>query len=187
METWDCIKGRRSIRSFDSTPVKEEDIYKILEAGVAAPNAGNLQAWRFVVVRDRAKKIELAEAAVSQMWMVDAPVVIVVCIDTSKHESRYGSRGKNLYALQDTAACVENMLLMIHDLGYASCWVGSFSEPEVVRICKLPDKVRPVAMVPVGKGTEKPPMPTRMEMHNIAFVEQYGKRWVKDWQKLHGP
>ena len=186
MEADECIKSRRSIRSFDSTPVTDEDVHNIIEAGVSAPNAGNLQAWRFVVVRDRARKIELAEAAVSQMWMVDAPVIIIVCVDTEKHETRYGNRGKNLYAIQDTAACIQNMLLILHNMGFASCWVGSFSEPEVERICKLPDGIRPVALIPVGKGLEKPPMPTRMDLHHIVFVEEYGNKWVKRYEQLHG-
>ncbi len=185
MELFDCIRGRRSIRAFTSAPVEPEHVTQILEAGTHAPSAGDIQDWRFVVVRDRGKRIQLAEAALSQMWMVEAPVLIVVCTNLDKISERYGDRGKDLYSIQDTAACVQNMLLAAHALGLASCWVGSFSEDTVTHILKIPDGVKPLAILPIGYPAEKRPMPKRFDLYRLAYSEEYGKVWSKHKERLH--
>ena len=53
MDVKDAIMGRRSIRKYKSTPISEEDIRDILEAGTMAPSASNLQPWYFVAVSRR--------------------------------------------------------------------------------------------------------------------------------------
>ena len=53
MDLFDAIRERKSIRRFKQTPVPDEDITKILEAGRFAPSAHNTQPWSFVVIRDR--------------------------------------------------------------------------------------------------------------------------------------
>ena len=52
-ETLKILKERRSIRSFRPEPVREEDLNAILEAGIYAPSAKNLQSTKLVVVQDR--------------------------------------------------------------------------------------------------------------------------------------
>jgi nitroreductase len=52
MSVLDVIKVRQSIRQYLSTPVEEEKLQQILEAGRLAPSANNAQGWKFIVVRD---------------------------------------------------------------------------------------------------------------------------------------
>ena len=47
-ETLKILKERRSIRSFRPEPVREEDLNAILEAGIYAPSAKNLQSTKLV-------------------------------------------------------------------------------------------------------------------------------------------
>jgi nitroreductase len=77
----EIIRERRATPSFDSSPVPEEDLKKILQAGLEAPSGYNLQPWRFVVVRDPAQRKRLREAAMGQSKVEEAPVVIVACGD----------------------------------------------------------------------------------------------------------
>ena len=53
METWDAIRARRAIREYDTKPLAEADIERILEAARRAPSSGNNQRWDFIVIRDR--------------------------------------------------------------------------------------------------------------------------------------
>lgn len=76
-----AIKDRRATPSFLSDPVPESDLKEILAAGLSAPSAYNLQPWRFVVVRDAARRARLREAAMKQPKVEEAPVVIVACAD----------------------------------------------------------------------------------------------------------
>lgn len=79
MDVSQAILKRASVRKWKSTPVEREKIEKVLEAGRRAPSWGNAQPWRFIVVKDKTKKEELANAAGGQAVVRDAPVVIVCC------------------------------------------------------------------------------------------------------------
>ncbi|MGY4707173.1 nitroreductase family protein [Candidatus Bipolaricaulota sp. J31] len=158
----EIVKGRRSIRKFKPDPVPENDLVEILEAAIWAPSAGNAQPWRFIVVRDPGIKRKLVVAALGQDFIAEAPVVIVVCTDLERARRAYGDRGVGLYCIQDTAAAIQNMLLLAHAKGLGTCWVGAFSEEEVCEALALPEGLRPVALVPLGYPAQKPrPRPRR--------------------------
>lgn len=167
------IKSRRSIRAFKPDPIPDEHVKLIIEAARWAPSAGNLQPWHFVVVRDPERKRALAEAALHQMFIAEAPVVIVVGADRERSALRYGDRGRYLYCLLDCGAAIQNMLLMIHALGYGACWVGAFYDDEVRRIVGFPEHVQPVAIIPVGKPAESPHPPPRRPLSDVMYEEQF--------------
>lgn len=175
MDIFDAIKGRKSIRSFKSTPVEEEKIKNILEAAILAPSAGNTQPWHFIVVRDKKIKDALSVAALEQESLVEAPVVIVVCADTQKSFNTYAERGKNLYCIQDCANATIILMLTAHSLGLGTVWVGAFNEGDVQKILSIPKHIRPMAIIPVGYASEtQPRTPTRRNplesvLHNEEF------------------
>ncbi len=195
METLECIKTRRSIRTYDRKDVPTDLIEKILEYGTMAPSTGNTQPWEFIVVKDREIKNKLFDASLKQEHVRDAPVLIIVCADIEKAKQRYKERGEKLYSIQNTAACIQNILLAAHDLGLGTCWVGAFEEKEVSTILEIPKRLRPVAIITLGFPLEyeKPRKIERIPYRNITWVEKYGKTWefkprpldiqVKDWQK----
>ena len=59
MELQKAIKKRRSIRVFEERPVEKEKIEKIIDAGIQAPSACNVQGWRFIVITDQKIKDEI--------------------------------------------------------------------------------------------------------------------------------
>jgi len=174
MNIQECIRTRRSIRKYRGGTVDWDKISEILDAGRFAPSAGNIQNWKFVVVRNDKGREKLAEAAFDQEWMIDAPVHIVVVGEPSKAESFYGARGERLYTIQSCAAAVENMLLVANELGLGSCWVGAFDEHKVMRAIKLEEGVGvPQAIVTIGYSDEKPDMPTRTALEHITYLDKW--------------
>lgn len=167
MDIHDIIKSRRSIRAFKQDAVSDEILNKLLESAIYAPSEGNLQPWKFYVVRNRELRIKLAKAALEQYFISEAPVAIVVCADL-KATSPYGARGINLYCIQSTAAAIQNILLTAHSLGLGTCWVGAFDEEEVSKILKLPSYLRPVAVIPVGYPAENPTPPYRKKISKVT-------------------
>jgi nitroreductase len=152
MDFWEVIRRRHSVRTFDPrAEVSQEVTTKILQAAIEAPSAGNRQPWHFIVVREPALRRGLAEAAYGQEFVAEAPVVIAVCADPNRSAARYGSRGSDLYCLQDTAAATEHILLAATDLGLGGCWVGAFNESAAARVLGLPSHLRPVALIPIGR------------------------------------
>lgn len=176
MYIFDAIMKRRSIRRFEKKPVDDKLIGVILYMATQAPSAGNIQEWEFVVVKDEEQKKKLAKAALSQDFIAEAPVVIVVCANLARTSLRYGKRGETLYGIQDTALAIQNMMLAAQGLGLGSCFVGAFEEDTVSNIIELPDNLRPVAIIPIGYPAEKPESPGRIPFENLTFAERYGKK-----------
>jgi nitroreductase len=81
LSTQEAIRQRRSIRKFKPDAVPDECITELLESARLAPSGCNAQPWRFKVVRDPEKRLLLAQAAHNQMFIAEAPVVIVCCAD----------------------------------------------------------------------------------------------------------
>src|SRR4030066_1777915 len=156
MELIEAINERRDNRGFKTKNVQEATVMELIEAARWAPSAGNIQPWKFVIVRKPHVKSALAKAALNQAHVEDAPVVIVVCADERRSSMGYGIRGKLLYCLQDTAAATQNILLTAHSLGLGSGWVGAFDEESARKALNIPEGVRPVAIIPVGYPDETP-------------------------------
>ena len=81
LTTKEAMSRRRSIRKFKPDPVPDECITAMLESARLAPSGCNAQPWRFKVVRDPEIRLLLAQAAHHQMFIAEAPVVIVCCAD----------------------------------------------------------------------------------------------------------
>ena len=146
----DFVLGRHSAREFTGEPVAPEDVDVLMEALRSAPSAGNMQPWFFYVVTKKAVRSGLAAAAYGQHFVAEAPVVFVVCAEPERSAARYRDRGRELYCYQDTAAAVENLLVVANMLGYGACWIGAFDEDAARDVLDIPGHLRPVALVPVG-------------------------------------
>jgi nitroreductase len=173
LDVLSAIRERRSIRSFLEREVAESDVRRIVECGAMAPSAGNLQPWEFVVVRDQRRKAALARAAYDQEFIAEAPLVIVVLADQERSASVYGRRGLELYAIQDTAAAIQNMLLAACGMGYGTCWVGAFDEDSVAEIVKAGPGIKPVAVIPVGYPRYVPAARRRRGLSEVVHEETY--------------
>jgi nitroreductase len=173
LDVSEAIKTRRSIRAFTDQQVADKEVEKLIEAARWAPSAGNIQPWEFIIVRDPKIKHGLCEAALNQVFIEEAAVVIVVCADPVRSSKGYGSRGTNLYCLQDTAAATQNILLTAQALGLASCWVGAFNEEEAKKVLRVPDELRPIAIIPVGYSAEKPQTRRRRSLEEITHHETF--------------
>lgn len=168
MEFSEVIAKRRSVRHFNNKlEVSDADIRYLLESAIAAPSAGNIQPWRFTVVKTLDAREKLA-AALRQRWATAAPVVIVVSLDPRPCSARYSDRGEQLYAVQDTASATENILLAAVDRGLAACWIGAFDEDAVREAVGLVAPITPVAIVPVGYSAESAGRPARRPLAEVT-------------------
>ncbi len=179
MDVVSTIKERRSIRKYKSTAVPLDLIYQILDAAHWAPSAGNVQPWRFIVVRDGKTKDKIAQACHNQSWIGDAPVVIVVAVDPTEMFNAYGLRGTKLYSVQECGAAVAYMQLAAQQFGFGSCWVSAFEENLLMDTLGLPEQVRPQAVVTLGYPAEKVPAPRRRNLRDLLFFEKWGTKEIE--------
>jgi nitroreductase len=173
MELREAIKERRSIRSFKAGKIAEKELLELLELATLAPSAGNLQSWEFVLVKSKEQKEKLSSAALGQYFIAEAPYVIVVCANQARSSSCYGRRGYELYSIQDTAACIQNILLLVADKGFGACWIGAFDEGKVRTVINCTKDVKPVAIIPIGLPAEKPIAPERIALKEVLHYERF--------------
>lgn len=176
MNVFEAITSLVTDKDFHRDVVDEKLIGLILHVGTHAPSAGNLQEWEFIVVEDNEKKAALASAALDLRHVKVAPSVIVICADVRKAALKYGKRGELVYAVEDAGACAAYMALAANALGLGFDIVRSFDEDEVRNILNLPDNLRPMILMPIGKpkGTKEDRKINPFE--NVTYVNRYGQK-----------
>src|SRR5918911_3747737 len=99
MDFDEVVKRRKMIREYDldRQQIPDEIITKLIKNAHRAPSAGHTQVQEFIIVKDASTKKKLRKAAVNQEYVENAPLLIVVCSNTSRSVARYGSRGSTLY------------------------------------------------------------------------------------------
>ncbi|MFB3906685.1 MAG: nitroreductase family protein [Acidobacteriota bacterium] len=166
----ECILTRRSIRSLRPDPICQKDVETMLDCLEAAPTAGNLQPWSFLIVKSQALKEELCRLSFDQEVVKQAPLVFVICAIPEQSAAQYGDVGRNLFCIQDTAAAVENLLLAAHALGYGAVWIGVVRETEIAKCLGLDPTAKPVALIPVGLPNETPKPMERRGWRSITRI-----------------
>ncbi len=152
MDALDAIFTRRSIRHFTAEPVSDRDIETLLRAGMAAPSAGNQQAWEFVVIDDR-KVLDAVPGVHPYAQMCqEATLCLVVCADLSRE--KYAG-----FWVQDCSASTQNILLAAHATGLGAVWLGiapgGDRAHQVAELLALPGGIEPLAIIVVGHPNEE--------------------------------
>jgi len=157
VDVYEAISARKSVRAFQEKDVPEEVITRLLQAGRLAPSANNRQEWRFVVVRDQAKRRALAQAARGQTFVGEAPVVLACCAETDEHVMAC----KQLCYPIDVAIAIDHITLCAVAEGLGTCWIGAFDEDQTKEILGIPAGIRVVALLPVGYPVDVSPVEKR--------------------------
>ena len=173
MNTFDAISSRRSYRGkYLNEVVPKEHLIKIMEAGLAAPSGCNKQTTSLIAIDDKLvlrQVLDVIEPKVCD----SAPALICVLTE------RINAYRDKCYAIQDYSAAIENMLLEIVDLGYASCWIeGHITDTDricdkIARILDVPSNYDLVCILPVGKPLDNIKEPTKKEFNKRACFNNF--------------
>ena len=125
METWDAIRTRRNVRSFDDRPLPDEHLERIIAAAALAPSSMNEQRWAFVVCRDRERLTELARVGDYTDHVAGAAAAIAFLTPKSDDVAERES------IAFDLGQAVENAMLAAWELGIGSCHGSVNDEPRI--------------------------------------------------------
>ena len=176
MELDEVIRKRKMIRKYDrSREVPEQLINKLIENSTKAPSAGHTQVQEFIVIKGLDVKRKLRLASANQEQVEDAPILVVVCSNTSRSVARYGKRGREFYSIVDGAFASMLMLLTATNEGLGAGFVGAFDDEKVSEILGLPldGSVRPVGIIALGFPAEKPSRLKRIARNELVHYEQW--------------
>jgi nitroreductase len=133
MDLFDAIRDRKSIRKFKQTPVPDEDIRKILDAGRWAPSANNTQPWSFIVIKDRAVLKSMAGAV---REMIDR---MIPYAESEKQAQRLATYKSNYYTFFENAPAVIAVCMEAYDAGTDRLLAKmGYSTEDIKRLRPLP-------------------------------------------------
>lgn len=175
MDVFEAIQKRKSVRSYEPTPIPVEKLRKVLEAARLAPSAGNFQPWQFIVVMDSDKRRRIAKGCRFGRFLVESPIVIVGCGN---------QRSSPRWHAIDTCIAMENLVLAATGEGLGTCWIGTFNEKEIREMLKIPSHLKIVALLALGYPRKKTDILAkvshlirpRKKIEKIVHLEEYDKK-----------
>lgn len=187
MDFFELLDKRRSVRDFEDKPVPVERIEEVINDAIKAPNAGNMQLWRFVVVNnkewmrkisDANKKGFLADidSNPNSPWkgyeanfreedfniFFNAPALVYI-VGTAKMQT----------IVQDCALVGAYFMLSAAARGLGTCWVaqGAFIEDkEILAELSIPENYKIVAPIIIGYPKVVPSMPPRKDPKYLKVI-----------------
>jgi nitroreductase len=201
------LDRRATMRFKPDETVSDEYIDAILSFGAQAPSGFNLQPWRFIVVRDEENRKRLSRAAMNQVKVIEAPVVIIAVgvksdleqradqvlregarrgagkfeeVETSRQRSMsfLSTLPLGLWLNRHTMIAVTVMMLVAESYGFDTAPMEGFDAEAVKREFGVPAEEEVVALLAIGRA-EKPEKvyPGRFPLEQIVFNERYGAPW----------
>lgn len=173
MDLFEAIAQRYCYRGeFSDAPVPREDLEKIVEAGIRAPSGMNEQVASFVIVDDPKLLDEMRR-------ILDRPVchtakAMIACVA----DPRPIYHGVS-FSVEDCAASVENMLLAITALGYASVWLDGVLRSNdiagrIARLLNVPDSHVLRILLPIGVAAEPGVQKEKFSFEKRAWFNRFG-------------
>ena len=178
MTAKECIKGRRSIRTFTQEPISHELIADIVETASYAPSWKHTQIVRYIAVEGELKdKIAQCTSAYARNGEIiaAAPMVIVVTIIKGRSGfERDGSfsthRGEG-WQMFDAGVASEAFCLAAYEKGLGTVIMGIFDDDKVAELLDIPEGRDVVALIPVGYPAETPVAPRRKSVEEMVIFK----------------
>ena len=176
MELFEAIAKRHSYRgSFAQTPVGREALQKIVQAGLQAPSGKNEQTTRFVIVDDAELLAKIGQMEGANKAVCQAKALIACVIDRQPEATYEGFS----FAVEDCAAAVENVLLAVTALGYATVWIDGWLRvagraDQIGKLLGVPTEKVVRVILPIGTPTQDYKQPAKMPFEQRAWFNKYG-------------
>ena len=149
----DEIMKRGNTRKFTDEPVSEEDVDRLIRAGMQARTTGNQTPWHIIIVRSDPSIKVLSHSSMAAGTIRKAPLVLMLLFD--KTGLSYPECVET-----DMGACAQNILVEAEHLGLGTQWVAVHPYEDRIRHVRsffdLPIDVVPFALIPVGHPADRP-------------------------------
>lgn len=173
----DCLMNHRSIRKFKPRPLETEALQTMLQAGIRAASAGNLQHYSLIVVDEPEKKKALLD------WPEAGPVTyIIAAVDEYRFKRWadlneapfYFDQAVNLFiGYWDAIVALHNIQVAAESLGLGTVYIGTVLSSDLNEILGTPEYVFPAGMLVVGYPDETPELRPRLPLEAVVHYNGY--------------
>jgi nitroreductase len=135
------LKERRSIRSYDSRPIDDEILTKILDTARWCWSAVNRQPWRFYVIRNKELISKVAKECTTGPFATEAPVLVALVGDVNAQPNWY---------IQDLSFVSLQLALAAWTFGIGTCFIGDINREKVKELLNLKERDYLLTVLPLG-------------------------------------
>lgn len=129
---FNVMLNRRSQRKFENKKIEDWKIEMIFAAADTAPTAGGFQGFEIYHIKSSEIKLKLVDASNKQPY-VNAPVVLVFCMNPSRVKMNFPHDIIKKFSMQDASLAAAYSQLAAHALGLSSVWIGMIDEAKVMQ------------------------------------------------------
>lgn len=105
-------------------------------------------------LQDKDIRKDLGKVCSGQMFIAEAPASLIIAAEYQRTTFRYGERGVRYVHMEVGSVC-QNIHLQAESLELGTVIIGAFYDTKVKKVLDLPDKLAPIAIMPVGyKGVK---------------------------------
>ena len=130
---FNVMLNRRSQRKFENKKIEDWKIEMIFAAADTAPTAGGFQGFEIYHIKSPEIKLKLVDASNKQPY-VNAPVVLVFCMNPSRVKMNFPNDIIKKFSMQDASLAAAYSQLAAHALGLSSVWIGMIDEAKVMQV-----------------------------------------------------
>jgi len=175
----------RTVRKYLPKPIPDNILNDILECGIRSSNTGNMQLYSVLVTRNPEKKALLAPLHFNQSMVLEAPVVLTICLDINRFskwckmnltETDFLNLLWLLNGTIDSSILAQNICIAAEYIGLGICYLGTtlYNTSEIANILKLPVGVIPITCLTIGYPEIIPELTDRLPLNAIIHQEEYG-------------
>jgi nitroreductase len=173
------------VSDFENIEISDDMLNTIVSAAMPAPSTADVQPWEIIAIRSKEQKLGIAQAMLNshlrpyptvenrRHWLVDAPLVLVVCLDHIRAKVRLGERGEKVFGIQDTGFAIQNIRLVALENGVKSCLLREFDPVLVAKLLELPRHVEPLILIAMGFSSMEPDEQPHLELEDYIHYEKW--------------
>lgn len=165
MDVFDAVRTVLAVRQFQDKPIPDNVVRQIVESAHLTASSINGQPWHFIVVQDKEMLRQLGKLAQTGPYIAQAPLAIVVAMESSP------------YNVSDASRAIQSMILTAWSQGVGSNWVGFNNLKQVNAVLGIPENIDILAILPfgypvttIGKGKKK-----RKPLGEVVHRERWGQ------------
>lgn len=166
MEVYEAIRTVLAVRDFQSRPVPDDVIGRIVESARLTASSTNGQPWHFVIIQERDTLRGLGSLIRSGPYTAQAAFAIAVAVDKSSP-----------YGVSDASRAIQSMALTAWAEGVGSNWAGWVGMTQVAELLGVPDSIDVVAVMPFGYPAQARTAgkKRRKALSEVAHRERFGQ------------
>ena len=158
MSLLEVMQNRRSVRKYTGEAISEENLMKVLQAGLLSASSRGIKPWELIVVKNKDMLKKMSQCRTGAAKMLEGADAAVVVIANSELSDVW---------IEDCSIVMANMHLMADSLGLGSCWIqgrlreapdGRSTEEYLREMLGYPDSYKLEAILSLGVPESHPAM-----------------------------